>query len=138
MRSTSTSPVSSSTATSATRQAWAKAVLGFISPVSASTAESGIRKMPRPAMVLPCLNCAACAVALTVMLREGAPRTWMLPRPSVTRSAALTSSSSAAASSSTPRASRAATMMALPMRCVPREAKEPMSCGPVSLSAVST
>ena len=28
-------------------------------------------------------------------------------------------------------------MMALPMRCVPRLAKVPMQCGPVSVSAVS-
>ena len=70
--------------------------------------------------------------------RCGAPLTWMLPRPSVSRSAALTSSSSAAASIITPRASRAAAITALPTRCVPREANEPMQCGPVSESAVST
>ena len=35
-------------------------------------------------------------------------------------------------------ASRAATATALPTRCVPRDAKLPMSCGPVSESAVST
>ena len=29
-------------------------------------------------------------------------------------------------------------MTALPARCVPREAKVPMQCGPVSVSAVST
>ena len=94
--------------------------------------------MPRPAMVLPCLNWAAMATSLTAIAREGAPLTWMLPRPSVSRSAALTSSSSAAASIMTPRASLAATITALPTRCVPREAKLPMSCGPVSESAVST
>ena len=49
-----------------------------------------------------------------------------------------TSSSSAATSSITWRASFAAWMTALPMRCVPREAKVPMQCGPVSVSAVST
>jgi hypothetical protein len=52
--------------------------------------------------------------------------------------AAFTSSSSAAASIITPRASRAAAITALPTRCVPREANEPMQCGPVSESAVST
>ena len=35
-------------------------------------------------------------------------------------------------------ASVAARITALPIRCVPREAKLPISCGPVSLSAVST
>ena len=49
-----------------------------------------------------------------------------------------TAFSSAAASSICRRASALARITALPTRCVPREAKEPMSCGPVSLSAVST
>ena len=79
--------------------------------------------MPRPEMVLPCLNCAAIATSLVEIERCGAPLTWMLPRPSVSRSAALTSSSSAAASIITPRASFAAAITALPTRCVPREAK---------------
>ena len=74
----------------------------------------------------------------TVIERLGAPLTWMLPLPSVIRSAASTSSSSAAASKSCLRASVAARMTALPIRCVPLDANEPMSCGPVSLSAVST
>ena len=43
--------------------------------------ESGTRKMPRPAMVLPCLNCAAIATSLVEILRCGAPFTWMLPQP---------------------------------------------------------
>ena len=38
----------------------------------------------------------------------------------------------------TPRASLAAVITALPTRWVPREANEPMQCGPVSESAVST
>ena len=71
------------------------------------------------------------------MPRSGAPFTWMRPLPSVTRSPASTSSSVAATSSITSRASRAAMMMALPMRWVPRLAKVPMQCGPVSVSAVS-
>ena len=86
----------------------------------------------------PCSNCAAPDASATVIERDGAPRTWMLPRPSVTRSPASTSSFSAAASSRTPRASSAAAMTALPTRWVPREAKLPMQCGPVSESAVST
>ena len=94
--------------------------------------------MPRPDRVRPCLNCAAMAVSATVIARPGAPLTWMLPLPSVVRSPASTSISSAAASSICRRASALARITALPTRCVPREAKEPMSCGPVSLSAVST
>jgi len=42
------------------------------------------------------------------------------------------------AGSLTPRASFAADITALPTRWVPREAKLPMQCGPVSESAVST
>ncbi len=94
--------------------------------------------MPRPAMVRPWRNWAAMATSRVEIERPGAPRTWMLPRPSVSRSAGFTSSSSAAASIMTARASLAATITALPTRCVPREAKDPMSCGPVSESAVST
>ena len=78
------------------------------------------------------------AVSATVIRRDGAPLTWMFPCPSVSRSVAETSSSSAAASISCARASLAARITALPTRCVPRDAKLPMSCGPVSLSAVST
>src|SRR6476646_9058761 len=85
--------------------------------------------MPRPEIVLPCLNWAAMATSLVEIERCGAPLTWMLPRPSVSRSAALTSSSSAAASIITPRASLAAAMTALPTRCVPREANDPMRPG---------
>ena len=79
----------------------------------------GTRKIPRPDTVRPCSNCAAPAASATVIERDGAPRTWMLPRPSVTRSPASTSSFSAAASSRTPRASSAAAMTALPTRWVP-------------------
>ena len=93
--------------------------------------------MPRPEMVLPCLKCAASAASKTGIDFDGTPLTWMPPLPSVSRSAALTSSSSAATSSSTWRASFAAMMMALPIRCVPRLANVPMQCGPVSVSAVS-
>ena len=89
-------------------------------------------------MVRPCLNWAAMATSRTEIERCGAPRTWMLPLPSVSRSPALTSSSSAAASIITPRASLAAVITALPTRWVPRDANEPMQCGPVSESAVST
>ena len=94
--------------------------------------------MPRPDTVLPCLKCAASAAWNTGIERAGAPFTWMLPLPSVSRSEASASSSSAATSSSTSRASFAAMMMALPMRWVPRLANVPMQCGPVSVSAVST
>ncbi len=94
-------------------------------------------KMPRPDTVLPCLKWAASATWNTGIDFDGTPLTWMLPLPSVSRSAAPTSSSSAATSISTARASFAAMMMALPMRCVPRLAKVPMQCGPVSVSAVS-
>ena len=44
----------------------------LISPVSGSTSDSGTRKMPRPAMVLPCRNCAAIATSLVEILRCGA------------------------------------------------------------------
>ena len=72
----------SSTSTSATRQACAKHDTGVISPVSEFTSDSGMRKIPRPEMVLPCRNCAACDTSCTEMARCGAPRTWMLPLPS--------------------------------------------------------
>ena len=35
---------------------------------------------------MPCLNCAAIATSLVEIVRCGAPLTWMLPRPSVSRS----------------------------------------------------
>ena len=57
--------------------------------------------MPRPEMVLPCLKCAASAAWNTGIDAAGAPFTWMLPLPSVSRSEASASSSSAATSSST-------------------------------------
>ena len=117
---TSSSPVSSSTSISTMSAAWAKQETGVISPVSGSTSESGIRKMPRPETVRPCLNWAAPQASAVVMDFDGAPLTWMLPLPSVTRSAGSTSSSSAAASSITARASCAAWMTALPTRWVPR------------------
>jgi hypothetical protein len=78
------------------------------------------------------------ATSRTEIERCGAPLTRIEPLPSVSRSPGSTSSSSAAASIITARASRAAAITALPTRCVPREANEPMQCGPVSESAVST
>src|SRR5215831_17093088 len=74
------------------------------------------------------------ATSRTEIDRCGAPFTWIAPRPSVSRSPGSTSSSSAAASIMTARASRAAAITALPTRCVPRDANEPMQCGPVSES----
>ena len=89
-------------------------------------------------MVRPWLNWALDATSVTRSDRPGAPWTWTLPLPSVTRSARDASSSSAATSSIASRASRAAIITALPTRCVARLANVPMSWGPVSVSAVST
>ena len=127
-----------STSTSATVQAWASVESGSIAPVSGSTGLLGFIQAPRPAMVLPYLNCAAAAMSAIFSERSGAPRTMRLPWPSKTRSLRAASNSSAATSSSASRASTAAAMTALPTRCVARLAKVPMSCGPVSVSAVST
>ncbi len=69
--------------------------------------------------------------------RDGTPLTIRFPCPSSSRSSTPTSSSSAATSSRAWRASVAAAITALPTRWVARLANVPMSCGPVSVSAVS-
>jgi len=53
---TVTSPVSVSTSTSATVQAWDSVESGSIAPVSESTSLLGFINMPRPEMVLPYLK----------------------------------------------------------------------------------
>ena len=138
MASTSTTPVSSSTSTSATVQACAWQESGSISPVSGTGTESSLRKMPRPEIVLPCLKWAASARSTMWIFFSSEPFSRTKPVPSVSRSSGSTSSSSAATCSITSRASLAAMITALPTRCVPRLANVPMQCGPVSVSAVST
>ena len=135
---TVTSPVSVSTSTSATVQAWASVESGSMAPVSGSTSLFGFMKLPRPAIVRPYLNCASDAMSAIFTERAGTPRTTRFPWPSISRSSTAASSSSAATSSSAWRASVAAAITALPTRWVARLANVPMSCGPVSVSAVST
>ena len=96
-----------------------------------------MKKMPRPATVLPYLKWPANARLTRSILRSGEPLTQMKPLPSASRSSGRASSSSAAISSRVFFASSAAMMIALPARCVVRLANVPMQCGPVSVSPVS-
>ncbi len=108
-----------------------------MAPVSGSTTLLGFMYAPRPAIVRPYWNWARDARSAMSSRFVGDPATRIPPSPSSTRSLTATSSSSDASWRNASRASMAAALTAFPTRWVPRLAKVPMQCGPVSVSAVS-
>ena len=137
--STRTSPVSSSTSTSAAQAAYEMAAWGGRStlPVSGSTiAAYGFSCAPVPVISSPCVHVAAAATSGTLIFFCGAPFAMTSPS-TISRSPGSISSSLPAISSSFCLHSAAAFRTALPATNVAREANVPVQTGDESVFELS-